>query len=625
MWCSVLVRLLHIWRIPLTVMFTAFILITAATYFGLPILDSSRGQQSPIIRMRSIDTGTARGSSPHVPVADGSRECSTEALTDEELANWLQTNQSPSVSPTWFGDMSDRMPEGRRFRGVPEYMNWDLRPYHSSPDRRVSDAVLATQSNETPLMHPLMEQIYRYTQVLFPEGASERATNLQSLLVEDDRAADPSTGQASPAPVKQKLPRCSEIGVQPAVVGWIYGEGHRNAVYLVRDTQRSVGGKSTLYAWKRFASMEEYAAEIDFFERAGNHPHIIRPICIQGPTDTLESGIHRVDVDRDWIRAAQLDRASIAASTLHIASAENISKLRREVGLDRRRGVLMEYIPGTAKSFDYFASVCGRYDPTISWDEDIGLAPTGNSSSRAQVSAQELRLCFEKLRLASAQILSAVEHIHSSGMIHCDIKPQNVLILSEEESKDEPNRTPRIRAVLIDYGHARARGMGERKHGTPATLAPEVSLPRNVIAAYHVDRPDTPADWWAFGSTVSQWAAALGSLFMERPKHLTGSHSERRRSRKTQIKPWGPLRVHHRDGFLFGGIPLKRCTTKFPSPKSLSRITNPVHLLPKSVRQLLFHTMSIRTELRRFSSPQSLAFLRSLPFFRGVQMNEALN
>src|SRR5438045_2141088 len=62
-----------------------------------------------------------------------------------------------------------------------------------------------------------------------------------------------------------------------------------------------------------------------------------------------------------------------------------------------------------------------------------------------------------------AGILSGLEHLHEKGLVHCDLKPSNVLLQGE---------TPRI----TDFGVSRAlRATVHTKHlsGTPAYMPPE--------------------------------------------------------------------------------------------------------------------------------------------------------
>jgi serine/threonine-protein kinase len=71
----------------------------------------------------------------------------------------------------------------------------------------------------------------------------------------------------------------------------------------------------------------------------------------------------------------------------------------------------------------------------------------------------------------AAQIARAVAALHAAGVVHCDIKPDNVFVLFEAG----PDGLPRVK--VIDYGVARAVGdpplADSAIAGTPAFMAPE--------------------------------------------------------------------------------------------------------------------------------------------------------
>jgi len=92
------------------------------------------------------------------------------------------------------------------------------------------------------------------------------------------------------------------------------------------------------------------------------------------------------------------------------------------------------------------------------------------------------------------QLLAALRAVHRAGVVHCDVKPANLLVCDDG------------RLVLVDFGIAVARGAdpvgrdrGEIVVGSPAYIAPE-------LVGGQTPRP--AADLWSLGATL--YAAVEG-------------------------------------------------------------------------------------------------------------------
>ncbi|XP_072887349.1 serine/threonine-protein kinase D3-like [Hemitrygon akajei] len=103
------------------------------------------------------------------------------------------------------------------------------------------------------------------------------------------------------------------------------------------------------------------------------------------------------------------------------------------------------------------------------------------------LSSENSRLPERLTRFLTIQILEALRYLHSKNIVHCDLKPENVLLASDD---------PYPQVKLCDFGFARI--IGERSFrrsvvGTAAYLAPEVLRSQ----AYN-----RTLDMWAVGVVI---------------------------------------------------------------------------------------------------------------------------
>ncbi len=96
-------------------------------------------------------------------------------------------------------------------------------------------------------------------------------------------------------------------------------------------------------------------------------------------------------------------------------------------------------------------------------------------------------LPLEEVRAIVSQVAGALEDVHAAGVVHADVKAENVVVRGE--------RT-RLRAKLIDFGIARVLDATETQletdaspSGTPASMSSEQIL--------NPEQPSTSWDVWA--------------------------------------------------------------------------------------------------------------------------------
>lgn len=103
----------------------------------------------------------------------------------------------------------------------------------------------------------------------------------------------------------------------------------------------------------------------------------------------------------------------------------------------------------------------------------------------------------EVIRIGHA-LADALAYIHANGVVHCDIKPDNIII--------EPDG----RVVLVDFGIAQYDGASSHRGGTPGYMAPEQAIGQQI---------DARTDIFGFGALLN--VALMGPTIAE-PSHWRG-------------------------------------------------------------------------------------------------------
>lgn len=217
-------------------------------------------------------------------------------------------------------------------------------------------------------------------------------------------------------------------------------------------------------------------AEID-----PDHPQGLCPACL------LQEGLKPV-VEGDPIRAALEAKLRGQYRIVRLLGRGGMGAvyLARDLTLDREVAIkVVKTSEGNAEAYDRFrreAKTAARLShpnvvPLHAFGEIGGMPYFVMGYVRGESLAARLRregrLPEEEARRVLAEIADALDHAHRQGIVHRDVKPDNVLL--EDESG---------RALLTDFGVAKASSTGESATrtgavvGTPDYMSPEQAAGR---------------------------------------------------------------------------------------------------------------------------------------------------
>lgn len=183
---------------------------------------------------------------------------------------------------------------------------------------------------------------------------------------------------------------------------------------------------------------------------------------------------------------------------------------------------------------------------------------------------------ISELKLISAQLFLALEHLHYLKFIHADIKPHNILIDSHGNIK------------VIDFGFSTQIQFVKLSRGTHFTMAPE--LYEKVPGPIHEG-----IDWWAYGSTVAMWFGA--------------HYDEKKYKEKYSARPSG------RGGHKNTCVLMNWNNTRFEAGKVPDEF-------PDDLRSFLYMFFLVDPDTRAFNTPRLLKMIRNHRFFSDINWSE---
>jgi serine/threonine-protein kinase len=163
------------------------------------------------------------------------------------------------------------------------------------------------------------------------------------------------------------------------------------------------------------------------------------------------------------------------------------------------------------------ANICAVYDYGESGDDLFIVMELVDGTTLRSLLERFGRLDVNTARHVTRGIAAALDHAHSKGIIHRDVKPENVLL------------TPDGQVKVVDFGIAKALGPQaanltmDRPIGTVAYVAPEQITSTNV---------DGRADVYALGATTYEMLTGRPPFIGDTPQAVAAA-----RLRQSSLNP----------------------------------------------------------------------------------------
>jgi serine/threonine-protein kinase len=182
---------------------------------------------------------------------------------------------------------------------------------------------------------------------------------------------------------------------------------------------------------------------------------------------------------------------------------------------------------GVVKRFEREAQSMSRLDhPGVVRVTDFGRTPAGllflvmeyvDGTSLGDLLAQQGRLSLARALHLTRQVLLALDHAHNLGVIHRDLKPDNIMVLNRE--------TPQESIKILDFGIAKIlEDSGE--DGKPLTVAGTVfGTPEYLSPEQAAGEPaDHRADIYTMGIILYELITGQRPFEAENRMALIGKH-----------------------------------------------------------------------------------------------------
>ncbi|KAL2483187.1 mitogen-activated protein kinase kinase kinase 15 [Forsythia ovata] len=195
----------------------------------------------------------------------------------------------------------------------------------------------------------------------------------------------------------------------------------------------------------------------------------------------------------EWTRGHTIGRGATATVSIATSSSGNVfavksAELSRSGFLQREQKIL------STLSSPFVVGYIGydiTHDNTIMFDLMMEYVRYGTLVDTIHKCGGQL---YEStISLYTRQIVQGLEYLHSTGIVHCDIKGRNILIGEDGAKISDFGCSKKVKTPVEGITDDRKASIG----GTPAFMAPEVA---------RGEEQGFPADIWALGCTIIEMA-----------------------------------------------------------------------------------------------------------------------